>query len=64
MRPQVLEGFHALGTGDALGPEVAAAFVAAATAATLKVGPMLPHEPCDGRDPLHTPAQHLCAIVR
>lgn len=34
---QVLEGYHALGSGEALGPEVGAAFVAAATAATLKV---------------------------
>jgi hypothetical protein len=35
--PQVLEGYHALGSGAGLGPEVGAAFVAAATAATLKV---------------------------
>lgn len=35
--PQVLEGYHALGSGAGLGREVGAAFVAAATAATLKV---------------------------
>ncbi len=34
---QVLEGYHALGGGAALGPEIGAAFIAAATAATLKV---------------------------
>lgn len=56
----MLEGYHALGGGAALGQEVGAAFIAAATAATLKV----PFRVCVANYAAQTRLVYFCGTLK